>query len=100
MNLKTFVELSRAEHALIVAIAVLLGEFLVIGFNVPLFETVLAILAPVFITLGAFIYSDYHDIETDIKNRRMDRPLARGDIHPKEAMIASIALSQYSKAFL
>jgi geranylgeranylglycerol-phosphate geranylgeranyltransferase len=84
--------LSRAEHALMVAIAVLLGEFLVIGFNVPLFETVLAILAPVFITLGAFIYSDYHDVETDVQNQRMDRPLARGDIHPKEALIASIAL--------
>jgi len=92
MRFKTFVELSRAEHAIMVALAVLIGEFLTIGFNVPLMQTLLAVLAPVFITLGAFIYGDYHDIKTDVLNKRKDRPLARGDLHPKEALIASIVL--------
>ena len=92
MNLKTFIELSRAEHAVMIAVAVLFGEFLAIGFNVPLIPTFLAVTSTVFITLAAFIYGDYHDIETDILNKRKDRPLARGDVHPREALISSIVL--------
>ncbi len=40
-----------------------------------------------FIQAGTFALNDYCDLESDIANRRMDRPLVRGEIRKEEALL-------------
>jgi len=87
--LKDLAELTRFEHALILALAVLIAETIVLG-GIPAFETVilLSLLVPVFSEMGSFALNDYFDIETDRLNRK-DRPLVRGAISPAFALYFS-----------
>jgi len=85
-------ELTRFNHALMLAFAVLIAEIAALG-GLPPFELaiLLSLLVPVLSEMGAFALNDYLDIETDRMNGKTDRPLVRGDVSPPSALLLSIA---------
>ena len=81
--------LFRIEHALMLAVAVLIGELL--SGTLPALPLLLCSLAvPVFIEMGSFALNDYFDVKTDRANKRADRPLASGEISTKAALASAI----------
>jgi len=100
MDVKELFQLTRFEHALMLALAVLIGETIVLGM-VPPINAVLALslLVPIFSEMGSFALNDYLDIETDRLNRKMDRPLVRGTISKGFALWFSIACLAASVIF-
>ena len=85
-----YLRLFRIEHALLLAVAVLLGELL--SGALPAIPLLLCSLAvPVFIEMGSFALNDYFDVKTDKENKRTDRPLASGEISPRAAFAAAAA---------
>ncbi len=89
--LKELMKLTRFEHALMLAFAVLIAETIVLG-GVPEFTLIiiLSLLVPIFSEMGSFALNDYLDIETDRLNKK-DRPLVKGTISPRFALYFSIA---------
>lgn len=81
-----FLRLVRIEHALMLAVAVLIGATATLG-GFPQLDAVLllALIVPVFSEMGSFALNDYLDIETDRLNKRKDRPLVSGEVSPKTA---------------
>jgi len=90
--LKALWQLTRLEHGFMLAIAVLIGALIANGGSPPLDKFIYASLTVICIEAGAFALNDYFDLEVDIKNNRMDRPLARNDLSPKFALYLSCAL--------
>jgi len=91
-------KLTRFEHALMLALAVLLAEIIVLGTFPPLEHfIILSLLVPVFSEMGSFALNDYLDIETDRLNKK-DRPLVKGTISPAFALYFSIAALALSTA--
>ncbi|NUN11382.1 UbiA family prenyltransferase [Candidatus Micrarchaeota archaeon] len=88
--LKDWWKLFRAEHALMVFIAILLTELVVAGELTT--SSVLAALGPVFVTLGAFAFNDYSGFKSDSALKRIDRPIVAGKISRKQALGASLIL--------
>ncbi|MFA6907497.1 MAG: UbiA family prenyltransferase [Candidatus Micrarchaeia archaeon] len=85
-----YMRLFRIEHALMLAVAVLLGELL--SGALPALPLLLCSLAvPVFIEMGSFALNDYFDVKADRANKRADRPIASGEISPSHALLASAA---------
>jgi len=83
-----YLRLFRIEHALLLAVAVLLGELL--SGALPVLPLLLCSLAvPVFIEMGSFALNDYFDVKTDKANKRNDRPIASGEISPSHALLAA-----------
>jgi len=101
----SYVRLFRIEHALLLAVAVLIGELLASGASssslpsgllspamLPALPLLLCSLAvPVFIEMGSFALNDYFDVKTDKANKRTDRPIASGEIPPSRALVAAAA---------
>jgi geranylgeranylglycerol-phosphate geranylgeranyltransferase len=97
MFLRELIKLTRFEHAIMLAFAVLIAQTAVMG-AVPGVSIALAlsILVPVFSEMGSFALNDYLDIATDKLNKKTERPLVKGTISPGFALnfsIASLALS-------
>jgi len=89
-SFSAYTRLFRIEHALLLAVAVLLGELLSGGLpSLPLLLFSLAV--PVFIEMGSFALNDYFDVKTDKANKRHDRPIASGEISPSRALMAAAA---------
>lgn len=94
-NWSAWKRLFRIEHAFLLVIAVLLGEFiaskeLAVAFpSLPI--ALLSLAVPFFIEMGSFALNDYWDMKTDKENKRKDRPLVTGEIAPKHALYAAIA---------
>lgn len=87
-SISSYARLFRFEHALMLAIAVLLGELL--SGALPVLPLLLCSLAvPVFIEMGSFALNDYFDVKTDKANKRKDRPIASGEIPPSHAIMAA-----------
>ncbi|MFH0884424.1 MAG: UbiA family prenyltransferase [Candidatus Micrarchaeota archaeon] len=91
------IKLTRFEHAIMLAFAVLIAQTAVLG-AVPGISIVLvlSLLVPVLSEMGSFALNDYLDMETDRLNKKTDRPLVKGTISPEFALyfsIASLALS-------
>lgn len=90
--LKELYRLTRFEHALMLAFAVLIAETIVLGGLPPLSLAIaLSLLVPIFSEMGSFALNDYLDIEADKANKRMERPLVKGTITPEFAYLFSIA---------
>ncbi|MFA5929924.1 MAG: UbiA family prenyltransferase [Candidatus Micrarchaeia archaeon] len=89
-SISSYARLFRIEHALLLAVAVLLGELL--SGALPALPLLLCSLAvPVFIEMGSFALNDYFDVKADKANKRADRPIASGEISPSRALLASAA---------
>jgi len=84
---KAMWQLLRLDHDIMLAVGVIIGYAISGGFSVsgspaPMFSALTAFL----IGAGAFALNDYLDVEVDRRNKRMDRPLVRGDLSPKIAL--------------
>ena len=85
-------QLMRLEHGLMLIIAILIGA-MIAGKGIPSPEKLLfALLAALFLEAATFALNDYFDLEVDKKNRRMDRPLVRGDLQPATAVLIYFVL--------
>jgi len=98
-----FLKMTRFEHAIMYALAVLIAETIALGMIPPLDDPaiLLSLIVPILIEMAAFSLNDYLDIETDRINNKKT-PLVRGTIPPKFALyfsfiafIASTALALF-----
>lgn len=87
-KLKAIWELLRLEHGVMIAIAILIGSLVALkGEGFPPFDKfILTFFMALFLEASTFALNDYYDLEIDKKNKRIDRPLVRGDISPKSAL--------------
>ena len=88
MHLKAFFRLTRIEHSLFLALAVLVGE-VVVTRDIQLWPTVFGVLSVFFIGMGSFALNDFMDYPTDKKNKRKDRPIVSGTISAWAAMVTA-----------
>ena len=85
-KLRAIWELTRLEHGIMIAIAIFIGA-LISGRGLPPAESyVFAFITAMFLEAGTFALNDYFDLEVDRQNRRIDRPLVRGDVEPRTAL--------------
>ncbi|MEM0350373.1 MAG: UbiA family prenyltransferase [Archaeoglobaceae archaeon] len=87
-SLKAIWQLLRLEHGLMYGLGVLVGIFLGGGASFELI--LLGFLTALFFQASTFAMNDYLDYDVDVENRRMDRPLARGDLSKRTALTLSI----------
>lgn len=87
---KAFYDLVRFDHAILIAVGIVVGEILALGSLPGLRMLLLSIATGMFIEMGAFALNDYLDYKTDKKNNRQDRPLIRGDISLNSAFYFSL----------
>ena len=91
-KLRALWELMRLEHGFMIVLAIFIGSVITVQ-TFPSFEKGLfAFLTALFLEAATFSLNDYFDLEVDIKNKRFDRPLARGDLHPRTALFVYIIL--------
>ena len=84
-----FMKLTRFEHAVLLALAVFIGETVALGsFPTITAVIILSLLVPVFSEMASFSLNDYMDIETDRINEKK-RPLVTGAISPSFALYFS-----------
>ncbi|MEM0302283.1 MAG: UbiA family prenyltransferase [Archaeoglobaceae archaeon] len=86
-SLKAYWELLRLEHGIMYGLGVLIGIFL--GGGTELEILILGFLTAVFLEASAFALNDYIDYEVDRANKRLDRPLVRGDLSRDAALVLS-----------
>ncbi len=96
-KLKAIWELMRLEHGVMLFLGILIGAVIAFSNNVSLdwnlFITnfwdkiILTFFTALFLEASTFALNDYFDLDIDIANKRNDRPLVRGDIKPKTALI-------------
>jgi len=85
-KLKAIWELMRLEHGVMIAIAILIGS-LIAAKTFPAFDKfILTFFTAMFLEASTFALNDYYDFEIDKKNKRIDRPLVRGDISKNTAL--------------
>jgi len=92
-KLKAIWELMRLEHGVMLALAIFIGSLIALQGRgelsldtFPLMQFVLTFFVALFLEASTFALNDYYDLEIDKKNKRLDRPLARGDLQPKTAL--------------
>ena len=85
-KLKAIWELMRLEHGVMIAIAVLIGSLIAARTFPALDKFVLTFFTVLFLEASTFALNDYYDLEIDKKNKRVDRPLVRGDISKDTAL--------------
>lgn len=69
-----------------IAIAILIGS-LIAAKTFPAFDKfILTFFTALFLEASTFALNDYYDFEIDKKNKRVDRPLVRGDISKNTAL--------------
>lgn len=90
--LRGVLDLLRIEHGLMYGFGVVIGIYVSDPFFSDLRKILLGYLTAVFLQASTFAMNDYFDYEVDLANSRTDRPLVRGDISRKTAMIFAIAL--------
>ncbi|HID25627.1 MAG TPA: prenyltransferase [Thermoplasmata archaeon] len=87
-RLKALWDLMRLEHGVMLLLAILIGS-LIVSHGIPrdTSKLVFSFLTALFLEASTFALNDYMDFEIDKKNNRFDRPLVRGDIQPKSAVM-------------
>ena len=86
-KIKALLELTRLEHGVMIAIAIVIGSLIAQKTFLALDTFIFTFFTALFLEASTFTLNDYFDQEIDKKNKREDRPLARGDITPKTALI-------------
>lgn len=89
--LKTYYELLDPDHALITLFAIIAG-IAIAGGEIIQINLIYAAITSFSIIGAAFIINDYWDLETDKKNKRTDKPMVRGEVSKKIALILTINL--------
>lgn len=90
-KIKAIWELMRLEHGVMLFIAILIGSLiaqktLFHNLDLPFLNISLTFFTALFLEASTFALNDYYDLEIDRLNKRMDRPLVRGDLSPKTAL--------------
>ncbi|MCD6381244.1 MAG: UbiA family prenyltransferase [Candidatus Odinarchaeota archaeon] len=91
-KLKAYISIIRPINCLMMCIANFVGEFISIGFAIPLYETLLASISVFLIVASAMVLNDYVDLPADRINAP-ERPLPSGKMTQKEAIILFSVLS-------
>jgi geranylgeranylglycerol-phosphate geranylgeranyltransferase len=92
MNVKAMWQLTRLEHGLMLGSSVIIGMIISDDVIISISDALLGFLTVLLISAGIFALNDYCDMDVDIANDRADRPLVRGELQPRDALIiASIA---------
>jgi geranylgeranylglycerol-phosphate geranylgeranyltransferase len=91
-KLKAAWQLMRLEHGVMLFLGILVGSLLsqktLYGnITVPLLNIVLTFFTALLLEASTFALNDYYDLEIDRINKRMDRPLVRGDLSPRSALL-------------
>jgi geranylgeranylglycerol-phosphate geranylgeranyltransferase len=88
-KLKAVWELMRLGHGVMLFLGILIGSVIALeGVSLPNWDKfILTFLTALFLEASTFALNDYFDLDIDILNKRNDRPLVRGDIKPKTALI-------------
>ncbi|MEM3421286.1 MAG: UbiA family prenyltransferase [Candidatus Hadarchaeum sp.] len=88
MKAKALYDLMRLDHGVMLFVAVLIGALIANSGYLPnLTKLVFSFLTALFLEASTFALNDYVDLEIDRKNKRMDRPLVRGDLQPRVALV-------------
>ena len=87
-KIKAIWKLMRLEHGVMIALGILVGSLVALkGSGFPSFDKfILTFFTALFLEASTFALNDYYDLEIDKKNKRLDRPLVRGDLQPKSAL--------------
>jgi len=90
-QLKAIWELMRLEHGVMLFLGILIGSLIAQkalygNLNLPILNIFLTFFTALFLEASTFALNDYYDLEIDRINKRMDRPLVRGDVSPKTAL--------------
>lgn len=89
-KLKAIWDLTRLEHGIIYAISFIVSLVIAYkGWPDPT-VTIAGLIAITAAEMGTFALNDYFDVEVDIRNKRTDRPIVRGDITKQEALIITV----------
>ncbi|HEC88281.1 MAG TPA: prenyltransferase [Thermoplasmata archaeon] len=80
-------QLMRLEHGFMIAIAIFIGAVITGKELPPLYKTFFAFLTALFLEGATFSLNDYFDLEVDRRNKRIDRPLVRGDLKKRDALL-------------
>jgi len=88
-KIKAIWQLMRLEHGVMIALGILVGSLVALkGAGFPSFDKfILTFFTALFLEASTFALNDYFDLEIDRKNNRIDRPLVRGDLQPRSALI-------------
>jgi len=88
-KIKAIWQLMRLEHGVMIALGILVGSLVALkGNGFPTLENfILTFFTALFLEASTFALNDYYDLEIDRKNNRVDRPLVRGDLQPRSALI-------------
>lgn len=87
--IKAIWELTRLEHGIIYGLGVIAGIFISLGYF-DLRLSLLGFFTALFFQASAFALNDYYDYEVDLANKRFDRPLVRGEIDRRCALLVGI----------
>ena len=91
-KLKAIWQLMRLEHGVMLFLAIVIGSLisqktLYGNYDLPLLNVILTFFTALFLEASTFALNDYYDLEIDRVNKRTDRPLVRGDLSPRSALI-------------
>lgn len=80
-------QLLRLEHGVMLALGILVGAVIAFPALPPWPMFLLVFCVALFLEASTFALNDYYDLEIDRRNKRVDRPLVRGDLSPKMAVL-------------
>jgi geranylgeranylglycerol-phosphate geranylgeranyltransferase len=87
-KVKAIWELMRLEHGVMIFLGILIGSMIALKGGFPTVKNlVLTFFTALFLEASTFALNDYYDLDIDKKNKRNDRPLVRGDLKPKTALV-------------
>lgn len=97
-KLRAIWEVTRLEHGFIYGLGVVAGVFISLG-HLDLRLSIFGFLTALFLQASAFALNDYYDYEVDVANRRVDRPLVRGDLSRRGALTVAVVFALPGFAF-
>ncbi len=92
-KLRAIWQLTRLEHGIMFGLGVVIGIVVSDTAFLTSYNVLLGLLTAVMIEAGTFALNDYYDLEVDRANKRVDRPLVRGDLSPKIALVIALLLT-------
>ncbi len=100
--MKAIWQLLRLEHGFMYGLGVLAGIYIANPSYDDFTKILFGFLTAVFLQASAFALNDYLDYEVDIANKRLDRPLVRGELKRESALIIAVLLLPFGlvSAFL
>lgn len=88
-RVRAFLKLTRFEHSLILVVAVIAAE-IILGMHISPYIFLLALVPPIFVSMGSFAINDYFDVDVDRRNGMTDRPLVNRSIRREDAYAIAI----------